>query len=117
MSVRTGGCGLATLAVLLLCPLARAALAAPAGDWRFCYAGSDQDRRFYLSHPFPAAQSMEAIERQWVVWLGRQALRYETTGCPRGADRAAVELSMKSAVRHNAGLGRSTVELDWQPAP
>lgn len=117
MSARTAGCGLATLALLLLCAPARPALAAAAGEWRFCYAGSDQDRRFYLSHPFPAAGSMEAIERQWVAWLGRQALRYETTGCPRGANRAAVELSAKSAVRYNAGLGRSAVEFDWQPTP
>ncbi|MGO4404663.1 hypothetical protein AB4Z10_10395 [Bosea sp. RAF48] len=114
---RRGRRKLATIALFLLCALVQPALPASAADWRFCYAGSGNDRRFYVSQPFPAGGSLDVIERQWGVWLRRQALRYETTGCPRGADRAAVEASLRSAIRYNAGQGRSAVELDWQPAP
>lgn len=60
---------------------------------------------------------LDTVEQLWITWLGRQTLRYETTGCPRGADRAAVETSLKSAIRYNTGQGRGPVELDWQPTP
>uniref|UniRef100_A0A9E7ZU52 Uncharacterized protein n=1 Tax=Bosea sp. NBC_00436 TaxID=2969620 RepID=A0A9E7ZU52_9HYPH len=89
--------------------------AARAGDWRYCYAGSDADRRFYVSQPFAASKPMEAIERQWLMWLGRQGIRFETTGCPRGRDRAAIEDSVRSAARYNQGLGRRTLDQDWTP--
>lgn len=112
-----GGHRLARLALLLLCVSARPAPAASAADWRYCYAGSDREHRFYVSRPFPAGASVDAVEQQWVAWLARQALRYETTGCPRGADRAAIEASLGSAIRYNARQGRHASELDWQPTP
>lgn len=108
-----GGGGLARLVLFLLCA---SALPASAAEWRYCYAGSAQEHRFYVSRSFPADAPIDAIEQQWVAWLTRQALRYETTGCPRGADRAAVEASVRSAIRYNAGQGRHAAELDWQPA-
>jgi len=76
---------------------------ASASDWRYCYAGSMQDHRFYVSPPFPAASAIDRIEEQWLAWLGRQALRYETTACPRGDDRSAVEDAVNAAIRYNAG--------------
>lgn len=106
------GWGAIGLAALLL-----SARPASASDWRYCYAGSDQDHHFYISPPFPAAGSMDVIETQWLAWLSRQALRYETTACPRGDDRLAVEDAVNSAIRYNAGHGRSAVKLDWKPAP
>jgi len=106
--------GLATAALLLLCMGARAAFAGPVADWRYCYAGSDQTRRFYISRPFAASGPLDTVERQWIAWLGQQAVRYETIGCPMGPDRAAVEASITSAVRYNATQGRSAVELDWR---
>lgn len=112
-----GGHRLARLVLLLLCASARPALPASAVDWRYCYAGSDREHRFYVSRPFPGNASVDAVEQQWIAWLARQALRYETTGCPRGADRAAVEASLGSAIRYNAGQGRHASELDWQPTP
>ena len=112
-----GRCGLAISTFILLCATACPASAGPAAEWRFCYAGHEQGRRFYISQPFLTTGSLESIERQWVTWLGRQAVRSETTGCPRGPDRPGVEAFIKSAVRYNAGLGRNAVELDWQPAP
>ena len=113
---RLGGRGLALFAVLLVCASVRPASAA-AAEWRYCYAGSEQGRRFYVSQPFSTSGSLDAVERQWTVWLGRQAVRYETTGCPRGPDRAAVEAAVRSASRYNASQGRSTIELDWQSTP
>lgn len=107
----------ALLALVLMHAWALPALAGPAAGWRFCYAGSERDRRFYVSQPFPTAQPLEAIERQWTVWLGRQALRYETAGCPRGADPSEVDASVRSAIHYNAGQGRNAVELDWKPVP
>lgn len=107
----------AMFALLLMYAPALPALAGPAAGWRFCYAGSEQDRHFYVSQPFPTTEPLETLERKWVVWLGRQALRYDTTGCPRGADPSEVEASVKSAIRYNARQGRSAVELDWKPAP
>lgn len=106
----------AALVLVLLWVSVRPALPGPAVDWRFCYAGSERDRRFYLSQPFPSATPMEAIEQQWLVWLSLQALQYETTGCPRGAERAAIEDSIAAAIRYNARQGRSAVKLDWKPA-
>lgn len=114
---RTAARSLATLAALLLWTSARPAFAGPSAEWRYCYAGSEQSRRFYVSQPFSSPGSPDAVERQWIAWLGRQPVRYETTGCPRGADRAAVEASIASAARYNAGQGRGTVELDWQSGP
>ncbi len=116
--LREGGLHrLARLALLLLCLSARPALPASAADWRYCYAGSDREHRFYVSRPFPTGTSVDAIEQQWIAWLARQALRYETTGCPRGADSAAVEAALGSAIRYNARQGRHASELDWQPTP
>ena len=111
-----GGRKPAMAALFLLCASAQPMLPASAADWRFCYAGSEHDHRFYVSQPFPAAGPMEITERQWMVWLGGQGLRYETTGCPRGADAAEIEASIKSAIRYNAGQGQNAVELDWKPA-
>lgn len=108
---------LARLVLLLLCASAWPARSASAADWRYCYAGSDREHRFYVSRPFSAGASVDAIEQQWIAWLVRQAVRYETTGCPRGADRAAVEASLGSAIRYNAGQGRHASELDWRPTP
>lgn len=113
----SGGRGLVLVALVLLGVSHRPALAGPSAEWRYCYAGSEQSRRFYVSQPFSSSGSLDAVERQWVAWLSRQAVRYETTGCPRGANRAAVEASIASASRYNAGLGRGMVELDWQSAP
>lgn len=107
----------AMLAIFLIWISVWPAFAGPSGEWRYCYAGSEQSRRFYVSQPFPSSGSPDAVERQWVAWLSRQVVRYETTGCPRGTDRAAVAASIASAARYNAGLGRSTVELDWQFVP
>ena len=95
----------------------RPAFAGPSAEWRYCYAGSEQTRRFYVSQPFSSSGSLDVVERRWIAKLSRQAVRYETTGCPRGADRAAVEASIASAARYNAGLGHSMVELDWQFVP
>lgn len=113
---RLDGRGLALFAVLLACASARPVSAAEA-EWRYCYAGSEQGRRFYVSQPFSTSGSLDAVERQWIVWLGRQAVRYETTGCPREPDRAAVETAIRSASRYNASQGRRTIELDWQSTP
>lgn len=113
----SGGRGLVLVALVLLGASDRPAFAGPSAEWRYCYAGSEQSRRFYVSQPFSSSGSLDAVERQWIAWLARQAVRYETTGCPRGVDRAAVEASIASAARYSAGLGRSTVELDWQPGP
>lgn len=112
-----GGRGLALFAVLLFCASAWPASVGAAAEWRYCYAGSEQGRRFYVSQPFSTTGSLDAVERQWAVWLGRQAVRYETAGCPRGPDRTAVETAVRSASRYNASLGRSTIELDWQSTP
>lgn len=114
---RSKAYGCAGLAALLLCASVQPAFAGPATEWRYCYAGSEQGRRFYVSQPFPTSGSLDAIERQWIAWLGRQAVRYETAACPRGADRAAIEASIASAVRYNASLGRNAIELDWQSVP
>ncbi|WP_293810749.1 hypothetical protein [uncultured Bosea sp.] len=103
---------LALLLVLVAQPLSQAARAT---DWRYCYAGSDADRRFYASQPFATSKPLEAIERQWFLWLGRQGIRFETTACPRGSDRTAIEDSMRSAARYNQGFGKRTVDLDWTP--
>lgn len=112
--VASGGRGLVLVALVLLGASDWPAFAGPSAEWCYCYAGSEQSRRLYVSQPFSSSGFLDAVERRWVAWLGRQAVRYETTGCPRGADRAAVEASIASATRYNAGLGRSTVELDWQ---
>ena len=105
------------IALLLVLAAQSVSQTARAGDWRYCYAGSDADRRFYVSQPFAASKPMEAIERQWLTWLGRQGIRFETTGCPRGGDRAAIEDSVRSAARYNQGLGRRAVDQDWVPEP
>lgn len=115
--VASGGRIVFLVALVLLGASHRPVFAGPSAEWRYCYAGSEQSRRFYVSQPFSSSGSLDAVERQWIARLGRQAVRYETTGCPRGADRAAVEVSIASAARYNAGLGRSMVELDWQSVP
>ncbi|WP_293800072.1 hypothetical protein [uncultured Bosea sp.] len=103
------------IALLLVLAAQSVSQAARAADWRYCYAGSDADRRFYVSQPFAASKPMETIERQWLTWLGRQGIRFETTGCPRGRDRATIEDSVRSAARYNQGLGRRTLDQDWTP--
>ena len=87
------------------------------GGLALLLCGLGPEHRFYVSRPFRPVRPWTAIEQPWIAWLARQAVRYETTGCPRGADRAAVEASLGSAIRYNAGQGRRASELDWQPTP
>lgn len=86
-----------------------------ASDWRYCYASSDMDRRFYTSQPFAASKGLETLEDELRSWLDERSIRHDSLGCPRGSDRQSVESSIRSAAAYNERNGRATSRIDWVP--
>lgn len=85
-------------------------------DWRYCYASSSEQHRFYVSSPFVQTQPMEVIEAAFRRMLEERRIESRAAACPRGHDEAEVRARMDHTASYNRQNGNTVVPLDWSPA-
>jgi hypothetical protein len=94
-----------------------AALQFAAGaEWRFCIAPSNQEHKIYMTAPFIAATTMEAMESGFHQVLDRAGRRHESVQCPTGANEQSVRAMRQHADDFNRQMGNDVVPIDWKPA-
>jgi len=103
------------LAVLLFMQAAGVELAF-AAEWRFCIASSNQERKIYMTAPFFAATSMEAVEGAFHLALERSGRRHDGVQCPAGANEQAIRAMRLHADEFNRQTGVEVIPVDWRPA-
>jgi hypothetical protein len=89
---------------------------AAAAEWRFCIAPSPQERKIYMTAPFPAAIPMEAMESGFHQVLERSGRRHESVQCPTGPNEQAVRAMRQHADDFNRQMGTEVVPVDWRPS-
>jgi hypothetical protein len=89
---------------------------AAAAEWRFCIAPSGQERRIYMTAPFPAAIPMEAMESAFHQALDRAGRRHDSVQCPTGPNEQAARAMRQHADDFNRQMGTEVVPIDWRPA-
>ena len=89
---------------------------AAATEWRFCIAPSYQERKIYMTAPFPTTTPMEVIEDGFHRVLDRSGRRHDSVQCPTGANEQAVRAMRQHADDFNRQLGNEVVPVDWKPA-
>lgn len=99
--------------LVALAGLVGSATSAPAKEWRYCYGLVGTSHKFYTSHPFPAAQSAQAIEADFQRYLVQSGISGAHTGCPLGPDRHALEGRIAYADKYQRDDGNTPVHLDW----
>jgi hypothetical protein len=92
-----------------------AALALPyqalAGDWQYCLAPANAERKVYISAPFAASGSLAAAESAFEEMLDRAGLRHDDVQCPRADDERSIARMRQYAITTNRELGRTIVRL------
>jgi hypothetical protein len=110
--VRIAGIGLAVWLMMLIAGPAPAV----AAEWRFCIAPAHQEHKIYITAPFFAVTSMEAMEGAFHLALERSGRRHDSVQCPTGADEPAVRAMRLHADEFNRQMGIEVIPVDWRPA-
>jgi hypothetical protein len=87
---------------------------AGAAEWRFCIAPSNQDHKIYMTAPFPAGTSMEALETSFHKALEQAGHHHDSVQCPTGAGEQAVRAMRQHAREFNLQLGNEVIAVDWR---
>jgi len=87
-----------------------------AAEWRFCIAPSSQEHKIYVTAPFFAVASMEAMEGAFHLALERSGRRHDGVQCPTGANEQAVRVMRLHADEFNRQMGLEVIPVDWRPA-
>ena len=109
--VRLAGIG---FPVLLLVQAAGLEIAL-AAEWRFCIAPSNGEHKIYMTAPFFAVTSMEAMESAFHLALERSGRRHDAVQCPTGANEQAVRTMRLHADEFNRQMGVEVIPVDWRP--
>lgn len=83
-----------------------------AGSWRYCYAGSSSEHRFYATEPFEERASMERTEQDFRATLEQRHVAQDSIGCPLGTDRSDIEAQIERATEYNLRNGNAVITLD-----
>ena len=87
-----------------------------AAEWRFCIAPANQEHKIYMTAPFVAGISMEAMENGFHQVLDRSGRRHDNVQCPTGANEQAVRAMRLHADELNRQMGNEVIPFDWKPA-
>jgi hypothetical protein len=90
---------------------------AAAAEWRFCIAPSNPEHKIYMTAPFLAGTSMEAMEASFHLALDHAGRRHDSVQCPTGANEQAVRAMRQHADDFNRQMGNEVIAVDWRPAP
>jgi hypothetical protein len=90
---------------------------AAAAEWRFCVAPAGQERKIYMTAPFLATTSMEAMESGFHQVLDHSGRRHDGVQCPTGPNEQAVRAMRQHADDFNRQMGTEVVPVDWRPMP
>lgn len=101
------------LAFSALCLMAEPGFAR---GWRYCYAGSSNEHRFYTTEPFEEQASMERTEQSFRAMLDQHHIAQDSVGCPLGASRGDIEDQIEHATAFNIQNGNTVTTLD-RPGP
>jgi len=101
--------------VALIITLAGLQVAA-AAEWRFCIAPAGPEHKIYITAPFLAGISMEAMESGFHQVLDRSGRRHDSVQCPTGPNEQAVRAMRQHADDFNRQMGTEVVPVDWRPA-
>jgi hypothetical protein len=88
---------------------------ATAAEWRFCIAPANQERKIYMTAPFLATTSMEAMEGGFHQVLERSGRRHDSVQCPTGPNEQVVRAMRQHADDFNRQMGTEVVPVDWRP--
>src|SRR5258708_40375065 len=89
---------------------------AAAADWRFCIAPAGQEHKIYMTAPFLAGTSMEAMESGLHQALDRSGRRHDSVQCPTGPNEQAVRPMRQDAEEVNRQMGNEGLPVAWKPA-
>jgi hypothetical protein len=89
---------------------------AGAAEWRFCIAPSNQEHKLYITAPFLAGISMEAMESGFHQVLDRSGRHHDSVQCPTGPNEQSVRTMRLHADEFNRQLGNEVIPIDWKPA-
>jgi hypothetical protein len=87
-----------------------------AAEWRFCIAPSPQEHKIYMTAPFLAVTSMEAMESGFHQALDRSGRRHDSVQCPTGANEQTVRARRQHADEFNRQMGNEVIPVEWRPA-
>ena len=105
----------AGLAIQILAQIAGSAPAL-AAEWRFCIAPANPEHKIYVTAPFLATTSMEAMESAFGIALDRAGRRHDSVQCPTGANEQAVRVMRQHSDEFNRQMGNEVVPVDWRPS-
>jgi hypothetical protein len=83
-------------------------------EWRFCLAPSNQDHKIYMTAPFPAAISTEALEAGFHKLLEQAGYHHDSVQCPTGGGEQAVRGMRQHAGEFNLQVGNQVILMDWR---
>jgi hypothetical protein len=110
--VRLAGISLGLQLVLQISGLERAL----AAEWHFCIAPSNQEHKIYMTAPFFAVISMDAMESSFHLALERAGRRHDSVQCPMGANEQGIRAMRLHADEFNRQMGIEVIAVDWRPA-
>jgi hypothetical protein len=84
-----------------------------AGEWSYCLAPSDAQKRVYISAPFPIAKPAGEIESDFNRILSAMKIEHDDVQCPLAHDEAAAVIMREHAIRFNREFGREIISLTW----
>jgi hypothetical protein len=88
---------------------------AAAEDWRYCLAPSHAEHKIYMSMPFPATMSMDAVESQFGRALTHAGWRYDDVQCPQSDSESNALAMQRHAIGINHELGIQIIDTRWRP--
>ena len=85
-----------------------------AAEWRFCIAPSNEDRKIYMTAPFPTVTAMETLEAGFHKALEQAGHHHDSVQCPTGGGEQAVRAMRQHAGEFNLQLGNEVIAVDWR---
>lgn len=84
-----------------------------AGEWSYCLAPSDGQKRVYISAPFSIAKPAGEIESDFNRILNVMKIAHDDVQCPRAGDEQSAVIMREQAIRFNRQFGRQIFYLTW----